>query len=377
MIKNTLKPSLAALLLVCAAPQIAAANQLHATALELANQKQFSQALQVLSQEDIALQSGYDHRFLKARLLAWDGQYVRAERELDALMSAYPDNPDLQLMRGNVAYYQGDLDTAEANYQTVLDRFPEYMDARDGLYNVSQARAAGVSSGRYTWRIDGGVGFSDLNQDGFSNWNDQFLRAEYVRDTLAYHGSVQRYDRFDTTNYELKAGVSDAVRGGWDWGVEAGFTPDALFRPDFSAGGRVARAIELPNGVTLYPNVTYRYDDYAAGAIHNLQPGVTAYLENEMELTGRLIGTFQDEASNEIGYLVQGRMPVTDQLSANIGYANAPETINGIAISTQSVFGGVSYRIQPDLDLHLNLARDSRDGSFNRNSVNVGFTHKR
>jgi len=167
------------------------------------------------------------------------------------------------------------------------------------------------------------------------------------------------------------------VRGGWDWGVEVGLTPDALFRPDFSAGGRVGRAIEIENGTVLYPNVTYRYDDYAAGAIHNIQPSITTYFENEVELTGRLIGTVQEAENDQLGWLVQGRIPVSNQLRLNIGYANAPEAIDGVVVTTQSLFGGLSYALRDDLELHLNFARDDRENIYIRDSVNVGFTHKR
>jgi len=375
--KLTFKPAIIALSLVLLLPGLASANDINAKALELAGQQKFSQALTLLSQQDVKLQSGYEHRFLKARILSWDGQYKKAEKELDSLTAQYPDNPDLQLTKGNLEYYQGNLSSAESYYQTVLDKFPDYMDARKGLENVRKARTEQIVNKKYRWRIDGGLGFSSFDQDNLASWDNQYLRAEYAQGALAYHASAQRYNRFDTTNIEIKAGLSDAVRGGWDWGVEVGLTPDALFRPDFSAGGRVGRAIEIENGTVLYPNVTYRYDDYAAGAIHNIQPSITTYFENEVELTGRLIGTVQEAENDQLGWLVQGRIPVSNQLRLNIGYANAPEAIDGVVVTTQSLFGGLSYALRDDLELHLNFARDDRENIYIRDSVNVGFTHKR
>ncbi len=377
MLKSALKQASVLLVLAASTASSAWANEINARALELAGEKKFDQALRILSQQDSELQSGYEHRFLKARILSWAEQYEEARIELQSLNQAFPGNPDLQLAMGNLEYYQGNLDAAEANYELVLEKFPGYTDARTGLDNIRRARAAAQETTPKKWRIDGGLGFSELNDDELPNWNTQFLRAEYSPGPLAYHISMQRYNRFGEENIQFQGGISDTVRGGWDWGIEAGFTPNAIFRPDLSLGGRMGRAIELDNSVVLYPNMSYRYDDYAAGGIHTLQPGLLAYLDDGLVLTGRLIGTFQDNETDQIGWLVQARKPVSQKFELNLGYANAPEAIDGISITTKSLFGGLTYAMRDDLDLHLNLARDDREGSFTRNSVNVGFTHKR
>lgn len=358
-------------------PHMALANEINAKALELAGQKNFDKALSVLSQQSSDIASGYDHRFLKARILSWAGQYGAARAELDSLMAAYPDNPDLQLALGNLEYYQGRLGAAETQYSRVLSKFPNYQDARNGLETVRKAKAEAVANGQQAWRIDGNLGFSDFNQDDISKWDDQFLRVEYSPNSLAYHGSVQRYKRFGTTDIQFKAGIADAVRGGWDWGLEAGFTPSGTFRPELSLGLRGGRAIEMENGVVFYPNVTYRFDDYDTGSIHNIQPGLTTYLEGGIVLSARLIATLQDSEKDQLGWLVDGRASLTDRLQLRAGYADAPEAIDGLAISTQSLFGGLSYKVRDDLDVHVNMARDDREDSYVRNSANVGFTYKR
>lgn len=358
-------------------PHTALANEINARALELAGQKNFDKALSVLSQQSSDIASGYDHRFLKARILSWAGQYGAARVELDSLMAAYPDNPDLQLALGNLEYYQGRLGAAETQYSRVLSKFPNYQDARNGLENVRKAKDSAAANGQQTWRVDGNLGFSDFNQDDISKWDDQFLRVEYSPSTLAYHGSVQRYKRFGTTDIQFKAGIADAVRGGWDWGLEAGFTPNGTFRPELSLGLRGGRAIEMENGVVFYPNVIYRFDDYDTGSIQNIQPGLTTYLESGIVLSARLIATLQDAEKDQLGWLIDGRAPLTDRLQLRAGYADAPEAIDGLAISTQSLFGGLSYKVRDDLDVHVNLARDDRENSYVRNSANVGFTYKR
>ncbi len=362
---------------VLAFPDAAIANDINAQALELAGQKNFESALSVLGHQNAQLASGYEHRFLKARILSWAGKYGEARSELDSLMKSYPDNPDLQLALGNLEYYQGRLNAAEIEYGKVLRKFPNYQDARNGLDNVRKARAEAAANGQETWRIDSGLGFSDFDLDDISEWNEQYLRVEFSPDDLAYHASIQRYKRFGTTDLQLQAGIADAVRGGWDWGLEAGITPSGTFRPDWSLGARVGRAIELLDGTVFYPNVTYRLDDYDSGSLHNVQPGLVAYLDGGIVLSARAIATFQQNEEDQLGWLIEGRVPVSDRLQLRAGYANAPEAIDGVAISTQSLFGGVTFQVKENLDLHLNLARDDREESYVRKSASVGFTYKR
>ncbi len=362
--------------LAFALPGFAWANDVNARALDLAVQKNYQQALTLLSQQDVSVRSGYEHRFLKARILSWSGQYSAAQIELDSLIADFPGNPDVELALGNLAYYQSDLATAEKHYQAVIDKYPDYQDARTGLENVRKAKSADPVEDNH-WRIDGGASFTDLSEDGLESWDDQFLRVEYTPHNLAYFGSVQKYDRFGSSDVQLRAGLSDAVRGGWDWGLEGAITPDATFRPDFSLGGRLGRGIDVNDGLVIYPNLGYQYDEYAAGGIHTIQPGLTTYFENGITLSGRLIGTLQDSEDDLLGWLVQTRLPATKKLAVNFGYASAPEAIDGLAITTESFFGGLTYAVLEDLDIHLNFAHDDRSNSFSRNSLNVGFTHKR
>jgi len=208
-------------------PSLAWANDVNAQALELASQQNYQQALTLLSQQSVSVQSSYEHRFLKGRIQSWAGQYSAAQVELDSLISEFPGNPDVQLALGNLAFYQSDFAAAERNYQAVLDKYPNYQDARNGLNNLRKAQSA-AEKDKKDWRIDGAVSFTDLTEDGLNSWNNQFLRAEYAPGTLAYSASIQRYDRFGLSDIQLRAGLADAVIGGLDWGIEGGFTPQLI-----------------------------------------------------------------------------------------------------------------------------------------------------
>lgn len=350
-----------------------AQTDVRAETMRLVEGKQFDSALRLLAAQDAQTRAGYEHRFLRARVESWSGRYSEARRTLNELMSESPNNADLLVAMGNLEYYQGHLSAARKNYVQALELAPNYTDASRGLSNIDKAEAAARGT---VWRIDGGVGLSSFKRRDQDDWDEEFLRVEYAPSEIAYHASATRYNRFGETNVQVMAGISDAVRGGWDWGLEAGFTPDALFRPELSLGARVGKAVKTEGGTTLYPEMRYRFDNYDASDIHTVQPGLTAYLENGVILSARAIATLQSREKDQIGWLAEGRVPVSDRLQLRAGFANAPEAINGVAVTTQSLFGGATYSVSETLDLHINAARDDRENSYIRNSVNVGFTVK-
>ena len=341
--------------------------------------KDFDQALELISQKTLVEQNTFDQRFLKARILSWKGDHRAARRALDTLMADFPGNDDVTFASGNLEYYQGNLKKADAIFTDILQRNPNYTDVAVARENVRKAQR---TKRPYNWRIDGGAGLSSFDETDLNNWNNQYLRAEYTPDNVAYHAKVQNYRRFGQNNVQFEAGIADAKREDWDWGLAAGFTPSADFRPEFHIGGRVGRKIKLDNGPTLVTTLHYRYDQYTEAKIHNISPEVTAYFQNGSRLTGRVINTVQSNESDQTGWLVSGSYPVSKKWTLNGGYAKAPEAvdnpnaIDSLVVTTKSIFGGVSYAVSPQLDLHVNVVRDDRQDTYIRNAVNVGFTQK-
>ena len=341
--------------------------------------KDFDQALELISQKTLIEQNTFDQRFLKARILSWKGDHRAARRALDTLMADFPGNDDVTFASGNLEYYQGNLKKADAIFTDILQRNPNYTDVAVARENVRKAQR---TKRPYNWRIDGGAGLSSFDETDLNNWNNQYLRAEYTPDNVAYHAKVQNYRRFGQNNVQFEAGIADAKREDWDWGLAAGFTPSADFRPEFHIGGRVGRKIKLDNGPTLVTTLHYRYDQYTEAKIHDISPEVRPYFQKGSRRTGRVINTVQSNESDQTGWLVSGSYPVSKKWTLNGGYAKAPEAvdnpnaINSLVVTTKSIFGGVSYAVSPQLDLHVNVVRDDRQDTYIRNAVNVGFTQK-
>ncbi len=345
-------------------------------ALDLAGNQKFEQALSLLDAQSQENRSTYDVQFARARILSWADQHEAAANAYKDLMNAYPGNPDVENGYGYLEYYRGNYDQADIFFNNIIANHPNYDDARTGLERTQAAREAAKRNRGHQWRVDGNVGISSFS-NGQQDWNDQSLRVEYIPGKIAVSGKVVRYERFGLNDIQLTAGVRSNNDSNWDWEIGGGFTPSADFRPDVSALGRIGHKFKLQGGTTLHGSVGYQIDDYdSTGSISTLTPQIMAYLENGAVLTGRLIHSMKDGQSDQTGFLTSASIPIVDRLSAQIGYANAPETVNGIVIDTESVFGGLTYQLTDTTDIHATYARDDRENTYIRDGFNVGLTQK-
>jgi len=345
-------------------------------AMKFASEQKFQQALDVLEAQDPTLQSTYEHRFANARILSWSGKHNVARKKLSALLRDFPDNTDVEIATGLLEYYAGRNDRADQYFNSVLAQHPGHSEALAGLERTQKARAARSTSTDAKWRIDGAASISSFDNGSFDNWNHQLLRAEYRTMSLAVHGSINQYKRFGLSDTQLETGVSSRPGKKWDWGLYGGVTPDSEFRPKTHIGGRLGHTFKSENGPTIRAAVNYRADQYEAGTIHNVSPELTAYLKNGVVLTARGIGTLQSKEDSQFGGLVEARIPVADRWQFRLGGAIAPEAVNGDVVTTDSIFGGVTFAASDKVDIHLNISRDDREDTYVRNTANVGFTLK-
>ena len=238
------------------------------------------------------------------------------------------------------------------------------------------AQADLFDNGRPRWRIDGGGSYSNFDSDALEEWGQQFARVEHRRGNVAYALGADNYQRFGAHDTQINAAISNARRGGIDWGLVASTTPSADFRPKTSIGGHVGGTINVSDSIKTYAAVRYRQDHFSDTTVHSSQPEVTTYFKSGLELTGRAFVTKQEDEDTQIGWLVQARHPVGDRTSLSIGYADAPEVINESVISTQSIFAGASFDVTDNLTFHANFNRADRENIHVRNDVSVGFTRK-
>ena len=342
---------------------------------QLVAAKDFDGAIDVLNQLCAGDAATAESRLKTARILSWAGRYGEAEALFDRLLTEDPGNLDILVARGSLHYYQSELDQAEAVFTLVLDQAPAYTDARIGLENVRAAIAAEDERLGPVWRVD--ANYSETRVDGPQpDWQEFTVRSAYRHKNYSYSAQVSRLDRFDLTDTEVTLGVERVARRGTNVSAHVSFTPSADFRADIGVGAGVSHTFDPKWGPILQVGLNYDYDSFDESDVHTVTPSLAAYFQSGLVLSGRVINVSQDSQFTT-GWLTQAYMPLGERFAARIGYAQAPEVINGVALDTTSVFGGVSVKLVKGVELSFNYSNDDREAAFDREGFNVGLTFRR
>ena len=348
----------------------AAAGSISQQALVLAESKNYSAALKMISDQPEAVKSSYPVRFAEARILAWSGQYLKSGLAYRSLRNDFPDDADIRVGQGYLEYFRGNLRDAEQSFQSVLQRHPEYQDAVTGLRAVERAKRDNTP-----WKLDTGLSWSTFENSNKSDWTEQFFRIERRFEKVAFAGQVNHYNRFDLTDTSYQFSLASRQTKTWDWSLAAGITPNADFRPKIFGNANAGYSFRTSSNMTIRPGLSYRVDSYDADTIHTLASDLGLTLDNGLNFIARAISVYQSDEKDLYGWLVRGWAPLNDTFSVHLGAAQAPETINGDAMQTDSLFGGLRWNLGTYTALNLNLSRDDRDNSEIRKSYNVWLSH--
>ena len=351
-------------------PEDVSAETVSAQAIELAADKKYDAALALIESQPGKFQNSYTIRYAKARILSWSGQYLEAGRAYNSLRRDFPNDPDVQVGQAYLEYFRGNLRDAEDSFEAVLTCHPGYRDARTGLRAVKRAKRDNKP-----WKLDTGLSWSSFEDSQNSDWTEQFLRAERRINNIAVSGQINRFERFDLTDMSYQLMLGSHLTENWDWRISAGLTPGADFRPKHFGTAGLGYSFNRADGTTIRTALGYRIDDYDAATIHTINPDIEIYFENGFSITTRLIKVLQSGEDDLTGWLLSGYGPVSDDLGVRLGVARAPETVNGEAVQTESLFAGLRWNFTDLTSLNLDVSRDDREDSYIRNTYSVWLSH--
>lgn len=345
---------------------------------DLVDVEKFDDALALLSVQPVEEQWSFEHRFLRARVLMWKGDYSGAEAVFNSLDNDFPDNADIELSRANLDFYRGELDEAEARFVRVLEMAPDYAEAKAGLQKVTEAKSEPsfllpTPPTLRPWRIDVASGTTAV--EGGPDWREHSLRLERGNNDLLVHGKAERFERFGLIDTQLEAGIAKVDPEQLLWSATVAATPDDDFRPEYSLGGSVGKVVKFDETAVQF-GVGYRHDAYAQTKLHVVSPEASVYLSNGAVIVARAISVSEQNEDHQLGWFAMGSLPVSEKVSLRVGGAIAPEAVNGVVNETQSYFSGLDYDLTSGLQLTANYSHDARDVGFDRDTFRVGITRK-
>lgn len=328
------------------------------------------------------------------------GRTDAAIDKLQAVLAQRPDDVDARLNLGLALLAANRLDEADAAFQGVLQRAPDYADAHAGRARVAQRRGdiaaarasaaqaralspddpeilalqgalngGGGGSRPSGWRLDAGVSYSSLSK-GLPSWSGGSIALGRKLDDRSSFGVAAEYSRrfgvsdtFFEARYDRRFGRGGAY-------VALGGTPDADHRPEVSlrAGGdlpvgRSGFALTLDGGAARY----------ATGTVSTLQPGVEqALFGGRLIVGGRWINTLDERDEYRSGYSLRATWEATPGLRLRAGWADAPESSDGVTVDVKAFSLGFDADLGERLTVRVDGVREERD-AYDRDEIAVGF----
>lgn len=252
---------------------------------------------------------------------------------------------------------------------------------RAGVLALALLATATVASAETPrWRFDLEGSYSDLTH-GRESWREAALRGSYaVDDTWTLGAAVEAASRFDNFDAYVEARADARFEGGTSFYVLAGGTPDADFRPRVAFG--VGGAQRLFTSESFFAagvaTLNVKYAEYLAGDVETVNPGFELYVaKGRAWLTARHINIWDETGRHRTGYFVRGDVQADDDVTVFAGYADAPDTSDGVTVDTTSWFAGLGVDVAPDTTVRFAVAQEMREQGYDRTTVTLSLTLKR
>lgn len=321
------------------------------------------------------------------------GRPAEAVAKLEAVLAARPDHLDARLNLGLALLALDRLDEAEAAFAAVAARAPAYADARAGLARVAQRRGDLATARREAaeavrlapgdpeaaalarslaepprWRLDVGVARSELS-GGLPDWSEARVAVSgALNERWSAALAVEATERFDNRDTYVEGRLDRRFGRGGAY-VLLGGGPDADYRPQLILGlGGEARLTER-----LTATLDASTARYPTGTVTSVQPGLRAeVLPDRLQLAARWIVVRDESGNDRQGWAVQSRWQATPRLGLRLGYADAPESSEGVTVDVAAWSLGADIEVTDRLTLRLGAVSEDR-GAYDRREAAVGF----
>ena len=302
-----------------------------------------------------------------ARLAGRSGEAIRL---LEPLSRERSGDADVWLNLGLAYIAEGRNDDADRALATALRLAPNYQDVKDAQVRLARLRSA---PGEPRWRLDAAASYSRLS-GGLEPWRSAsvYLGRRIGPGSIAV--GVEHTDRFGRSDLYLE-GLAARDFGGWDGYLALGGAPDADHRAELALrGGVQGVGVPLGGAWTARPSLDAGWARYAGGDVKTLQPGMTLDSKS-LSLTARWIATWDEFDEFRSGYGVRGEWRLAPGWRLHAGWADAPESSEGVTVDVQAVSLGVGVDLDERTAVRVDVVKEDR-GAYDRDEISAGLMRR-
>ncbi|WP_434718346.1 YaiO family outer membrane beta-barrel protein [Paraburkholderia sp. A1BS-2L] len=342
-----------------------------------------------------------DARLALARIAERRGDIDTALAQVDAVLHDAPHDAEARELHASLLLARGDARNSESEYRALAQEQPGNAAALIGLgdslreqWRDDEARAAyreaavlapdSVAPQRVTlpdhprFRLDVNGEYSSLS-NGAPPWKEGAVRLAYSmdeRNVISAGTDVSR--RFDTTNVYSEARLDHRYSDRLSVYAYGGGTPDASILPKVAAGTGLQWRLDRAAGKqSTYATLDARYTLYETGRIWSANLGAIQYLGNDqLWVTAKWINSVDEQDRYLTGYSLRADWQAWSRLRLLAGFANAPETDQGVTVKTRGFYAGAVFDVSDSLAINVSAARELRPQLYDRNVVGLGMTAK-
>ncbi len=297
------------------------------------------------------------------------GQPALAEPVFVKVLTLAPDYEDARFGYAQARFRQGDLEGAERLVRLVVAHQPDYREANDLLSQIENSRNAGSGA---RWRLDFGTEVSSLTGNRGA-WSDTIVALSYeFSDEITFGGQARRAVRNGISDEQFTFSANTSLGADWSAYASISVVPDVDFLPQLSLDAGGAWKVLETEGFTSVLSLDAGYSLYSDSRIALLEPAVAlGFFDGSLTLTPRLIFSFGDNGTHTSGYAIRADAQILENVSAFIGYFDAPEISGAQTLDVRTIFAGVAVAVTPKFTVRGNVAHEMR-ASFERTSAGVG-----
>jgi YaiO family outer membrane protein len=350
--------------LIHSAARAAEAEDSYAAGLNARHEGRTAEAVALLGRA-VELRENDADAWLQYGLALTDAQrWDEAGRALDRAQALAPAYRDVRLARARLAWFRGDAAAARAIAQPLAQSGD--AEARDLISRTDAARAP-------SWRLDVGGGYSRLS-NGLEPWRTASASlGRRLSATTSVTGSAEWTERFGRSDayFEVRG---DHAFGAFDGYLAVGGAPDADYRPQAAlrAGGLGPES--TVGGLKLRPTLDAGWARYGVGDVRTVQPGL-AVEAGRWRLAGRWIATWDETDAFRSGYALSGGVEVSDRLQVVAGWADAPESSEGVTVKVRAASFGAIAKVTDRTAVRLDVTREDR-GAYDRTELMAAVTKR-